>query len=88
MAVAASPVMNRVWQVMPVVGLAALAATWGRSINLVVVVLIAFLLAGSVVAAVHLGGAGYGEHQPALPNDTDANRAQNRRVEIIIRPIK
>ncbi len=53
MAVAASPVMNRVWQVMPVVGLAALAATWGRSINLVVVVLIAFLLAGSVLAAVH-----------------------------------
>ncbi|MBP6832326.1 MAG: flagellar motor protein MotD, partial [Deltaproteobacteria bacterium] len=38
------------------------------------------------VAAVHLGGAGYGEHQPALPNDPDANRAQNRRVEIILMP--
>jgi Ca2+:H+ antiporter len=53
MAVAASPVMSRVWQVVPIVGLAALAATWGRDINLVVVVLVALLLAGSVLAAVH-----------------------------------
>jgi len=43
-------------------------------------------LATNNVAAVHLGGAGYGEYQPALPNDTDANRAQNRRVEIILMP--
>jgi flagellar motor protein MotB len=28
--------------------------------------------------------AGYGEHQPINPNDTDQNRARNRRVEIII----
>ena len=56
MAVAASPVMNRVWQVMPVVGLAALAATWGRSINLVVVVLIMlFYVAGADSAALVLG---------------------------------
>jgi chemotaxis protein MotB len=43
-------------------------------------------LASSNVAAVHLGGAGYGEHQPARANDTDDNRAQNRRVEIILMP--
>jgi flagellar motor protein MotB len=28
--------------------------------------------------------AGYGEHQPVVANDTDAHRARNRRVEIII----
>jgi flagellar motor protein MotB len=28
--------------------------------------------------------AGYGEHDPAGPNDSEANRAKNRRVEIII----
>jgi len=27
---------------------------------------------------------GYGKKYPAYPNDTDANRAQNRRVEVII----
>jgi len=43
-------------------------------------------LAANNVAAVHLGGAGYGEYQPALPNDTDEHRAQNRRVEIVLMP--
>lgn len=43
-------------------------------------------LATNNVAAVHLGGAGYGEYQPALANDTDEHRAQNRRVEIILMP--
>lgn len=43
-------------------------------------------LAGNNVAAVHLGGAGYAEYQPARANDTDENRAQNRRVEIILMP--
>jgi chemotaxis protein MotB len=28
--------------------------------------------------------AGYGEHQPVEANDSDAHRARNRRVEIII----
>lgn len=28
--------------------------------------------------------AGYSEYQPTVPNDTDENRAKNRRVEIII----
>ncbi|MGZ8735833.1 MAG: hypothetical protein ACXWW7_01570, partial [Nocardioides sp.] len=37
----------------PIVGLAALVATWGRDIPGVVVGLVAVALAGAVVAAVH-----------------------------------
>lgn len=33
-----------------------------------------------------LAGAGYGEFDPVAPNDTDANREQNRRIEIILVP--
>jgi chemotaxis protein MotB len=43
-------------------------------------------LATHNVEAVHLGGAGYAEFQPARANDTEENRAQNRRVEIILMP--
>jgi Ca2+:H+ antiporter len=53
MAVATSPRVARAWQVLPVVGLVVLAATWGRDIGLPVVVLVAILLAGGVLAAVH-----------------------------------
>jgi chemotaxis protein MotB len=38
------------------------------------------------VTTQHLGAAGYAEFQPARENDTDVNRAQNRRVEIILMP--
>lgn len=31
-----------------------------------------------------ISAAGYGEYHPVAPNDTDQNRARNRRVEIII----
>ncbi len=31
-----------------------------------------------------LTATGYGEHRPLVPNDSDANRALNRRVEILI----
>jgi OOP family OmpA-OmpF porin len=39
-----------------------------------------FLL-GKQVAADRLTAKGYGPDQPAVPNDTRANRAKNRRVE-------
>ena len=42
-----------VWRVLPVVALVALVATWGRDIGIAVVVVVAFLLAGAVLAAVH-----------------------------------
>jgi chemotaxis protein MotB len=43
-------------------------------------------LAQNQIPAEHLGAAGYAEFQPARANDTDDNRAQNRRVEIVLMP--
>jgi chemotaxis protein MotB len=43
-------------------------------------------LSQNQVAAEHLGAAGYAEFQPARANDTEENRAQNRRVEIVLMP--
>lgn len=43
-------------------------------------------LSQNQVPAEHLGAAGYAEFQPARANDTDENRGQNRRVEIILMP--
>jgi chemotaxis protein MotB len=43
-------------------------------------------LAQNGVSAEHLGAAGYAEFQPAVPNDTESNRALNRRVEIVLMP--
>ncbi|MGN6376734.1 MAG: OmpA family protein [Sphingomonas sp.] len=40
------------------------------------------------VQAARLGTKGYGETQPIAPNDTEAGRAQNRRVEIRLVPIR
>jgi chemotaxis protein MotB len=34
----------------------------------------------------HLAAAGFGEHYPVVPNDSPENRAQNRRIEIILIP--
>ena len=34
----------------------------------------------------NLGAAGYGEFDPVTPNDTEQNREQNRRIEIILVP--
>ncbi len=38
------------------------------------------------LAAEHIGAAGYAEFQPAVANDTEQNRALNRRVEIVLMP--
>ena len=43
------------------------------------------LIAGGVPAQ-RIAAGGQGETQPVASNDTAAGRAQNRRVEIIIRP--
>jgi chemotaxis protein MotB len=43
-------------------------------------------LAQNGVSAEHLGSAGYAEFQPAVANDTEQNRALNRRVEIVLMP--
>lgn len=47
------PLLARTWNVAPVVGLVALAATWGRDLGPVLVGVVALLLAVSVLAAVH-----------------------------------
>jgi chemotaxis protein MotB len=33
-----------------------------------------------------LAASGYGEFDPVAPNDTEKNREQNRRIEIILVP--
>ena len=36
------------------------------------------------IPADRLAVAGYGEHRPLAPNDSDVNRAKNRRVDIVV----
>jgi len=45
-------------------------------------------LAGQGVAPARLQAIGFGETRPVAPNDTEAGRAANRRVEIVIDPIE
>jgi chemotaxis protein MotB len=47
---------------------------------------VARFLASNGVATSHLGAAGFAEFQPAVENDTEQNRALNRRVEIVLMP--
>jgi len=44
------------------------------------------VLRGGAVAPDRLGVMGYGEYRPAVANDTKANRAKNRRVEVYLVP--
>jgi outer membrane protein OmpA-like peptidoglycan-associated protein len=48
---------------------------------------VADYLASHGVARARMGIRGYGETQPIATNDTDAGRAQNRRVEIKVVPV-
>jgi chemotaxis protein MotB len=34
----------------------------------------------------HLGAAGFSEYRPVAPNDMDANRQKNRRIDIVLTP--
>jgi outer membrane protein OmpA-like peptidoglycan-associated protein len=43
-------------------------------------------LAANGVAPSRMAAIGYGSSRPAVPNDTDANRALNRRVQLVISP--
>ncbi len=42
------------------------------------------LVEGVGIPADRLAVAGYGEYRPLVPNDSDANRAKNRRVDIVV----
>jgi len=43
-----------------------------------------YLVDHDSVAPERVGATGYGEMRPALPNDSDAHRSQNRRVEVVV----
>jgi chemotaxis protein MotB len=45
---------------------------------------VAFLIHGAGLDPVRLSAAGYGEFHPRAPNDSAANRARNRRVDIVV----
>lgn len=45
-------------------------------------------LTGKGVPAVKLTAAGYGDTKPLVPNDSDANKQRNRRIEFSVREIK
>lgn len=45
---------------------------------------IAFLVGDVGIEAARLSAAGYGQFHPRGPNDTEANRAKNRRVDLVI----
>lgn len=46
--------------------------------------LVRFLVERHSLDPHRLSGAGYGEYYPKVPNDTEAHRAQNRRVDIVV----
>lgn len=55
---------------------------WGLSTHRANAVLRA--LAKDGIKEKRMGSAGYGPHQPIVPNSNDTNRAKNRRVEIFV----
>ena len=45
---------------------------------------VAFLVGNVGIGADRLSAAGYGEFHPRVPNDSDATRARNRRVDLVV----
>lgn len=43
-----------------------------------------YLVDQTGVVPTRVGALGYGEYRPAVPNDSDAHKSQNRRVEVIV----
>lgn len=64
------------------------AASYNQDLSQRRAVAVADVLRGSGVPSGRLSAYGRGEDQPVASNLSDAGRAQNRRVEIIIRPTK
>jgi chemotaxis protein MotB len=58
------------------------ASNWELSTARATTVVAAFLAEG--LAAARLSAAGYAEFHPREPNDSDANRARNRRVDVVV----
>ncbi|MHC4878486.1 MAG: OmpA/MotB family protein [Planctomycetota bacterium] len=58
------------------------ATNWHLSTNRANEVLVSLQKAG--VRPARMSSAGYGEFQPLVPNSSDRNRSQNRRVEIFV----
>lgn len=46
-----------------------------------------YLLRNRNLKPARFSAVGYGEFNPLVPNDTDVNRAQNRRVDITVKPL-
>jgi hypothetical protein len=36
------------------------------------------------LSPLRISALGYGQYRPRVPNDTDAHRAENRRVDVVI----
>jgi chemotaxis protein MotB len=51
----------------------------GRAVNV-----LKYLVENGPVAPERLSAAGYGDAKPCAPNDSEGNRARNRRVEIVL----
>jgi chemotaxis protein MotB len=59
------------------------ASNWELS-TLRATTVVRFFIDRAGVAPERLSAAGYAEYFPRVPNDSDANRAMNRRVDIVI----
>lgn len=59
------------------------ATNWELSVSRAVAVL-RYLNEKERVHATRLSAVGFGEHQPLAPNDSEENRARNRRVNIVV----
>ena len=62
------------------------ASNWDLSVARAVVV--AKYLASQGVAEKRLAATGYGEHQPLASNDDAQGRSRNRRIEIVLEPLR
>lgn len=49
---------------------------------------VARVLTGAGVPAARVMAAGFGEHHPRAANDSDAGRAKNRRIEVLLVPVQ